>query len=61
MLKDIGFLIALVTGVASSVGAIVMISGGRWLEATACGFAFAACLVIAFWLAMTNLLEDSHQ
>ena len=57
MVADIGFLVALIVGIASAVAAVVMVWHGSWLEATACGFAFIACIVIAFWLAMSALLD----
>ena len=57
MVADIGFLVALIVGIASAVAAVIMVWHGNWLEATACGFVFMACIVIAFWMAMGALLD----
>ena len=58
MFKDIAFLVALITGIASAVAATIMAWQGNWIELAAFGFAFWACIVIAFWLAMTALLKN---
>lgn len=60
MLKDLGFLLTVVVGIATAIGCAVLIWRGQWYEAAGCGIGFAACILIAFWLAMTVLLDDSR-
>ena len=60
MVKDIGFLVALIMAAASAVAAIVMVFHGSWVGFAAYSFAFIACTVIAFRLAMAAFIDGGQ-
>jgi hypothetical protein len=57
MAKDIGFLVALIVGIAAAIGAVVMLWHGHWIEGMALALAFATCIVIAFRLAAKRVIR----